>query len=483
MMVEDARRRPRRAQVRARQREEGHPLLHPPRRGPGDPDRRRRGGAPVARPRERARPRQEVRPLAGGGAGTAHRRQARSVTGRPAREAPGRAALAHGLVVVGAAFVCVAVIFGVAYSFAAFFRSFGSRVRGRARRRLARVRPLGADLLPARRRRRHARRPLRAAPGVRGRNAVHRRRSAREQLRAVDGGDLRRLGRGPRHRHRPRLRAVDRAACRRGSCAGARSPPGIASAGIGVGTLAVPLLATAAIAALGWRHALQALAAGVVVVGVGATLLLRRAPARAAPGTAAVRDDARARRSAAVASGGCTRRCVLAAPAMFIPFAHVSAAARDLGIGDARAVGLVGLIGVGSIVGRFAIGGFADRLGRIASIALLEASLGACYLLWLAAGGYGALALFALWLGLSYGGIVSLMPASAWTCSARAPSRASSARSTAARPSATCSARSSPARSSIAPAATSRSSGPASSSRCSRPIASAQLLRDRRPTY
>jgi MFS family permease len=103
--------------------------------------------------------------------------------------------------------------------------------------------------------------------------------------------------------------------------------------------------------------------------------------------------------------------CVLAAPAMFIPFAHVSAAARDLGVGDTRAVGLVGLIGVGSIVGRFAIGGLADRLGRIASIALLEASLGACYLLWLAAGGYGALAAFALCLGLSYGGIVSLMPA------------------------------------------------------------------------
>ena len=103
--------------------------------------------------------------------------------------------------------------------------------------------------------------------------------------------------------------------------------------------------------------------------------------------------------------------CVFAAPAMFIPFAHVSAAARDLGIGDARAVGLVGLIGIGSIVGRFAIGGFADRLGRIASIVVLEASLGACYLLWLVAGGYFALAVFALWLGLSYGGIVSLMPA------------------------------------------------------------------------
>ncbi len=185
---------------------------------------------------------------------------------------------------------------------------------------------------------------------------------------------------------------------------------GIASAGIGVGTLAVPLLATSAIAALGWRHALQLLGAGVVVLGVGSTLLLRRAPARAAPGAAtsgiSLREALRSRRFWWMYAA-----CVLAAPAMFIPFAHVSAAARDLGIGDARAVGLVGLIGIGSIVGRFAIGGLADRLGRIASIALLEASLGACYLVWLGAGGYAALAVFALWLGLSYGGIVSLMPA------------------------------------------------------------------------
>ena len=33
------------------------------------------------------------------------------------------------------------------------------------------------------------------------------------------------------------------------------------------------------------------------------------------------------------------------------------------------------------------------------------------YLLWWGAGGYVALALFALWFGLSYGGIVSLLPA------------------------------------------------------------------------
>ena len=74
-------------------------------------------------------------------------------------------------------------------------------------------------------------------------------------------------------------------------------------------------------------------------------------------------------------------------------------------------MGLVGLIGIGSLVGRFAIGALADRIGRSLTLALLQASMGAAFLLWHAAGGYAALALFALWFGLSYGGIVSLLPA------------------------------------------------------------------------
>jgi MFS family permease len=96
---------------------------------------------------------------------------------------------------------------------------------------------------------------------------------------------------------------------------------------------------------------------------------------------------------------------------MFIPFAHVSASARDMGITEANAVGLVGLIGIGSLIGRFAIGALADRLGRLHTITLAMVSMAATYLLWLAAPGYLALAVFALWFGLSYGGIVSLMPA------------------------------------------------------------------------
>jgi len=311
--------------------------------------------------------------------------------------------------VVWAAFVCVAVIFGVAYSFAAFFRSFGAEFSA-DRADVSLVFGLsgliyfllgaGAGMLADR----FGPRAVCAAGMViiaAGLLASSFAQSMAAIYVAWGGG----LGIGIGLVYAPSIASVPPWFVRRRAFAA-----GIASAGIGVGTLAVPLLATAAIDALGWRHALQAIAAGVLVFGVGATLLLRRAPTPAAAGTAAagmtLKEALRSRRFWWMYAA-----CVLAAPSMFIPFAHVSAAARDLGIGDARAVGLVGLIGIGSIVGRFVIGGLADRLGRIASIALLETSLGACYLLWLGAGSYLALAVFALWLGLSYGGIVSLMPA------------------------------------------------------------------------
>ncbi len=311
--------------------------------------------------------------------------------------------------VVWASFASVGVIFGVAYSFAAFFRSFGAEFAA-DRADVSLVFGLsgliyfllgaGAGMLADRFGPR-----IVCAGGMVVIAAGLLASSFAQSMAAIYLAWGAGLGIGIGLVYAPASASVPPWFVRRRAFAA-----GIASAGIGVGTLVVPLLATAAIGALGWRHALQAIAAAVLVVGVGATLLLRRAPTRAAPGAAAagmtLKEALRSRRFWWMYAA-----CVLAAPAMFIPFAHVSAAARDLGIGDARAVGLVGLIGIGSIVGRFFIGGLADRLGRIATIALLEASLGASYLLWLGADGYIALAIFALWLGLSYGGIVSLMPA------------------------------------------------------------------------
>jgi MFS family permease len=186
---------------------------------------------------------------------------------------------------------------------------------------------------------------------------------------------------------------------------------GIASAGIGAGTLAGPLATQALVAAVGWRGALQVLAATLLLAGLAATTLLRRAPAASATRGAPVPGATLRQALASPSFRWLYAMCLLAGTPMFVPFAHVSAAARDLGSPEADAVALVGLIGIGSLVGRFAIGALADRIGRERTMVLLQVSLGASFGVWAAAGGWTAMAVFALWMGLSYGGQVSLMPA------------------------------------------------------------------------
>ena len=316
----------------------------------------------------------------------------------------------YAWVVVWAAFTCLAVIFGVAYSFAAFFESF-SREFAAKRADVSLVFALSGGVyfvlgaLGGMLADRFGARAVCSAGMVLialGLLASSLATSMTMVYAAYGVG----VGVGIAFVYTPAIGCVPAwFTQRRGFAAG------LASAGIGAGTVLVPLIATVAIGALDWRGALRVIALGVLLIGVGAAWLLRRAPVSAG--------------SASAQAGGLSLREVLrtsrfwwlylgvltAAPTMFIPFAHASAAARDLGIGEARAVGLVGLIGIGSLVGRFAIGALADRIGRLRTLTLLQASMALSYLLWWGAGGYVAFALFALWFGLSYGGIVALLPA------------------------------------------------------------------------
>ncbi len=313
-------------------------------------------------------------------------------------------------VVVWAAFTCLAVIFGVAYSFAAFFESFSREFAAKradvslvfalsggvyfvlgavggllADRFGARVVCCGGMVL--------------IALGLLASSLA----TSMTMIYAAYGVGV---GVGIAFVYTPAIGCVPAWFTQRRGFA-----TGLASAGIGAGTVLVPLFATFAIGALDWRGALRVIALGVLLIGLGAAWLLRRAPvsagsASAQAGGLSLIEALRTSRFWWLYLGVLT-----AAPTMFIPFAHASAAARDLGIGEARAVGLVGLIGIGSLVGRFAIGALADRIGRLRTLTLLQASMALSYLLWWGAGGYVALALFALWFGLSYGGIVALLPA------------------------------------------------------------------------
>ena len=317
---------------------------------------------------------------------------------------------AYGWVVVWATFVALAVIFGVAYSFAAFFESFTVEFQAR-RAQVSLVFGLSGLLYFL----------LGAWGGILADRHGPARVTAAGMVCIATGLVLASFGSsmtqvmwayglgvgvGIALVYTPSIGSVPPWFVRRRGLAS-----GIASAGIGAGTLVVPLVAAWAVTALQWRGAMRALALLVLVLGVAATLLMRRAPAAQPGGGGAaglsLREALRTPSFAWMYLG-----CVLAGPSQLIPFAHVSAAARDAGVAEAQAVGLVGLIGVGSLVGRFTMGGLADRIGRPLTLVAAQAALGASFVLWAFAGShYATFAAFAVCVGLSYGGIVSLMPA------------------------------------------------------------------------
>ena len=316
----------------------------------------------------------------------------------------------RGWVVVWACFTALAVIFGVSYSFAAFFEPFAAEFQA-SRAQVSLVFGASGLLYFV----------LGAFAGLLADRFGPRLVTSAGMLciaAALLGGSVAGsmtqvtlvwgigLGVGLALVYTPAIACVQPWFTRRRGLAA-----GIASAGIGAGTLVVPLLAAAAIGQWQWRGAMVALAAGVGILGLSASLLLSRAPAARRPAGGEVP-------GMPLGSALRSRRfiwlylmCLLGAPAMFVPFAHLSASARDLGIGQAQAVGLVGLIGIGSLTGRLVIGAVADRLGRGPTLVAVMASLGASMGLWLLARDYAAFALFALWMGASYGGSVSLMPA------------------------------------------------------------------------
>lgn len=340
----------------------------------------------------------------------------------------GHAPVFRGWYVVWAAFAAMTVIFGVAYSFAAFFQPWSiefdaqradvSWVFGLSSLLYFSLGAVGGAL---------ADRFGPRATGLAGMSCL-----AGGLLLSSYATDLSSIylayglgiGLGVALVYTPSMGAVQPWFARRRGLAS-----GIASSGIGAGTLLVPILASWLIANLDWREAMRWLALGVVLAGFAAAWFLDRDPARhglapdglALPAMEGLPAGAKASRGA---PAGLTLREALRAPSfrwlyastlaagvpMFVPFAHLSASARDAGIADTEAVALVGLIGIGSLLGRFGIGGLADRLGRLQTRIIVEATLGASFLIWASAEGYTAFAVFALVFGLSYGGIVSLLP-------------------------------------------------------------------------
>jgi MFS transporter, OFA family, oxalate/formate antiporter len=182
---------------------------------------------------------------------------------------------------------------------------------------------------------------------------------------------------------------------------------GLAVAGIGAGNVAGPLLAAWWIGLFGWRGAYAGLALFVLVLGGAAAFAIRETERR----TVGTQEGVTLRAAVRTAPfwllfGSLMLSCI----GLFVPMVHLGPFALDAGYSQAQGVTLVSLIGLGSLLGRFTIGGPADRLGRIPALSAMYAGLGAMFIVWWAAHAYWVLALFAIVFGICYGAYVALLP-------------------------------------------------------------------------
>ena len=208
---------------------------------------------------------------------------------------------------------------------------------------------------------------------------------------------------------------------------------GIAVMGIGLGTLGMPAFSAFLIHWSNWRTAYMVMSACVFGCGMIAVILIADSPKEMGllpdgePNKKA--DSIHLRKNipeeSQLAKGELTVKDVLkthpfwllyagtfsASIGVFIPFVHLMPFSKDLGHTTSTGVFLLGLIGVGSTVGRFLMGGVADRFGRRRSLACMYAAMAAIFAWWLVSSRVWELALLAIIFGLCYGGFVALLPA------------------------------------------------------------------------
>ncbi|HKV53769.1 MAG TPA: MCT family MFS transporter, partial [Candidatus Binataceae bacterium] len=181
---------------------------------------------------------------------------------------------------------------------------------------------------------------------------------------------------------------------------------GIAVSGIGAGTLAVPPVAAVLIEHFGWRGAYAIMGVAVALILLGCALLAEPPPVELEAAAPRLRETLRAPDFVLLYFAG-----MLWTVATAVPFVFLTPYAQGQGIGPVRASTLLGFIGLASTSGRLGLGALADRLGIVRLYQGCILTLGLSYLIWLDSHSYTGLALFAIAMGASYGGAVTLTPA------------------------------------------------------------------------
>lgn len=198
---------------------------------------------------------------------------------------------------------------------------------------------------------------------------------------------------------------------------------GLAVCGTGVGTLLLPPLAMALNESMGWRGAHLVLAGCALVICGTASLLLVYHPrdiGLAPDGGPASPDVSRTAPLPGLSLAEAVAQArfwllymasLLSAAGVFINYVHLVPYATDNGVSAQHGIILVGIIGICSTVGRFLLGGLADRFGRRALLSYVFAGLSLTMFWWLLAPPvFLSLVLYAALFGILYGGYIALLP-------------------------------------------------------------------------
>lgn len=183
---------------------------------------------------------------------------------------------------------------------------------------------------------------------------------------------------------------------------------GVAVAGIGTGTLVMAPISSWLIDEYGWRSAYRILAVGGMVLLAACYVVAAPPPGRAvAEPPRPIREliGHRGFRSLYISA-------LLMSVALFVPFVFLASYAEERDLSSSLGALLVGLIGGSSIVGRLGLGAIASRVGVMRLYQGCFAAMAVSFAIWFVAGSSAAmLVVFAVVLGVAYGGFIALSPA------------------------------------------------------------------------